>query len=137
MSKLQLTNTQQYAQAEPQELRATHEVSTPSTLHIRTLAICAVEVIQGLRSLDQIGGWVTPSVLASISTQRALRTERNTMYRDQRRVVSTPGRVVTSSPSPGIVDSAIVMHTAHRSYAVAMRFEHIRSKWRATELFVL
>lgn len=137
MTGTRLTAIRPNSTHETGEAVALGELAEPSNLHIRTLAVCAVEVIQGLRSLDQIGGWVTPGVLASITTQRALRTERNTLYRDQRRVVSTPGRVVTSVPAPGKVDSAIVMHNTHRSFAVAMRFEYIRSKWRATELFVL
>lgn len=110
--------------------------SAPSDMLIRTLALCAVEAVEGHRSIEQLGKWVTPSVLSALSEQRRLRMNRNTAYRDQRRLVASPGRLL-STQEFGAVHCSVVMHAAHRSFAVTMRLERVRQAWRATELFVL
>lgn len=109
----------------------------PSPLLVRMIALYAVETIEGLRDTNQVGSWVMPSVLETLLAQRTLRLERRTMYKQSRRIVPQPGNVVLSRPTDLAVESAVVMHVEGRSFAVAMRLEFIRSKWRATQLHVL
>lgn len=109
----------------------------PSPLLIRTIALCAVEVLEGLRNTNQLGSRVTPAVFEDLLAQRALRMERQNVYRLKQRIVPQPGNVVLSRTSDYAVESTVVMHTEPRSFAVAMRLEYIRKKWRATQLHVL
>lgn len=109
----------------------------PSPLLIRTIALCAVEVLEGLRPVTQLGGRVTPEVLESVLAQRRLRLERQAVYRMKQRIVPSPGAVVQSRPGDFSVEAVVVMHTEARSFAVALRLEYIRGRWRATQLHVL
>lgn len=115
----------------------TKPITPPSTLTLRTLALNAVEAVYGTRQLEQLSRYVTSEVYERLHMQRTLRRERNTMYRDERRIVPLPGRVVTSMPHENKVHAAVVMHTGERSFAVVIRLERIESRWRATELAIL
>lgn len=109
----------------------------PSDTHIRALALCAVQAIEGVRPIERLGKWVTGPVLTTLQQQRILRTGKNTLYRDTRQLSAAPGRILLSRAQPSVIDCAVVMHTPGRSFAVTMRFEVIRQAWRATELSVL
>ena len=121
----------------PSEHLSRPHAEVPSEMHIRTLAICAVEAVEGQRSVEQLSKWVTPEVLTSVYEQRRLRSNRQTAYRDDRRLVAAPGRILVSRNSPESVNCTVVMHAAHRSFGVTLRLEHIRQSWRATSLSVL
>ncbi|WP_217135387.1 Rv3235 family protein [Leucobacter chinensis] len=110
---------------------------TPSTLTIRTLALNAVEAVHGIRPLEQLSRYVTGEVFERLLLQRSLRRDRKAVYRDERRIVPLPGRIVSSMPHPGKIHAAVVMHTGERSFAVVLRLEKIESRWRATELAIL
>ncbi|MDA3146399.1 hypothetical protein JSO19_03295 [Leucobacter sp. UCMA 4100] len=109
----------------------------PSTLTIRTLALNAVEAIHGIRPLEQLSRYVTGEVFERLLLQRSLRRDRQAVYRDERRIVPLPGKIVSSMPHPGKIHAAVVMHTGERSFAVVLRLEKIESRWRATELAIL
>jgi hypothetical protein len=104
---------------------------------IRNLAVCAVEAIDGLRPIEQFTNWITHEVAVELAARRQLRLERNQVYRDQRRRVPSPGAVTISMPTRRAVEAAIVVTIEGRSFAVAMRLEWIRERWRATCLTVL
>lgn len=111
--------------------------SVPSTLHIRTLAVCAVEVVHGIRPIEQLARHVNGDVLDRILQQRTLRQERSQVYADTRRIVPHPGRVVSSMPHQDKLHAAVVLHSNERSFAVVLRLERIESRWRATELTIM
>lgn len=112
-------------------------LSVPSSLRIRTLALNAVEAVQGTRPLEQLARLVTSEVFEQLSQQRALRLDRNAVFNDKRRVVPIPGRVISFMPHADKVHASVVMHTENRSFAVALRLERFGQRWRATELAVL
>lgn len=118
-------------------LRAVPDIPPPDLNVVRRLAVYSYEVLDGTRAVAQLGGWITREVAEQLSTRRAARTERRTLYRDNRRSVPTPGPVHLSRPAPLVTEVTIVLRTEVRSTAVAMRLEFVRDRWRATELTVL
>lgn len=109
----------------------------PDSSFIRTIALSAVEALQGMRPLEQLSRYVTLEVFEQLSMQRTLRRDRQAIYRDYRRVVPMPGKVVRSMPNAWKVHGVVVMHTGPRSFAVVLMFELLDSRWRASQLVVL
>lgn len=108
------------------------------TVHlIRNLAVCAVEALDGVRPIEQFSAWITHEVAVALTLRRQLRQERHASYRDRRRRVPAPGAVQLSQPAAGVIEAAIVITSEGHSFAVAMRLEWLRGRWRATHLTVL
>ena len=124
--------------APPRPLRdAVREDPPLPAAAIQRLALCAAEVLDGSRAIGQLAGAITEEVAQELAARRALRTERRTLYRDERRVVPVPGPPHASAPRPGVVEAAVVLHAPGRTHAVALRFEVRRGAWRVTHLTVL
>lgn len=112
-------------------------IPAPPPQLIQRLALYAFEALEGTRAIAQLGGWVTPAVVQQLQERRAARTERRTLYHDERRIVATPGRAHIGRPLPHIIEATVVLYAQPRSCAVALRFEHCAGRWRATDLTVL
>ena len=112
-------------------------VDPPPDAFVQRLAVYAFEVLEGVRSVAQFGGWITPEVAAALKARRALRAEREALTRDRRRRTATPGRAHLSTPLPHIIEATVVLHIDSRSTVVAIRLEHRRERWRATDITVL
>lgn len=121
----------------PAEPGSDEAIPAPSAQLIQKLALYAFEALEGTRAIAQLGGWVTPEVVQHLRERRAARTERRTVYRDERRIVATPGRAHIGRPLPHVVEATVVLYAQPRSCAVALRFEHVAGRWRATDLTVL
>ncbi|WP_336659076.1 Rv3235 family protein [Leucobacter sp. USHLN153] len=113
------------------------EPAPPPNVFIQKLALIAYEVLEGRRSIGQLGAWITPEVAADLRARRALRMERECLTGDRRQRVASPGRAHSSRPAPEVVESTVVLHSEPRSTAVALRFEQRGQRWRATHLTVL
>ncbi len=113
------------------------DIPPPSPRLVQKLGLYAFEALDGTRVVAQLGGWITAEVAAQLLERRAARTERRTLYRDQRRTVPVPGRVHVNRPFPHIAEAVVVLDTGVRSTAIAIRLEFIRQRWKATELTVL
>lgn len=112
-------------------------VAPPANAFVQRLAVYAFEVLEGVRSVAQFGGWITPEVAAALRARRALRVERESLTRDRRRRIATPGRAHLCTPLPHVIEATVVLHTEVRSTVVAIRLEHRRERWRATDITVL
>lgn len=112
-------------------------VPPPPRAFVQRLAVYAFEVLEGVRSVAQFGGWITPEVAAALKARRALRAERETLTRDHRRRTVTPGRAHLCTPLPHVIEATVVLHAEARSTVVALRLEHRRERWRATDITVL
>ena len=113
------------------------EVPPPSAALVRRLAVAAFEVLDGSRAVAQLGGWITEEVARELAARRAARTERRTLYHDDRRRVPAPGRVHLCRPAPRVAEAVVVLRVGSRATAVALRLEFRRERWRATGLTVL
>lgn len=101
------------------------------------VAVFACEAVDGTRSIGALAGWITTGAARELAEYRSLNVGRRSLYRDYRRVVATVRRVRLSEPRERAVEAAVVLDTAGRSRAVALRFEAARGRWQATSITVL
>lgn len=112
-------------------------IPPPDAQLIQKIALYGYEVLDGSRTVAQLGSWITRDVAEQLRSIRAARTERRTLYRDHRRCVPVPGRVHLSQVSNHVVEATVVLRTEARATAVALRLEFFHQRWRVTVLAVL
>ncbi|MFJ6653228.1 Rv3235 family protein [Microbacterium sp. NPDC091313] len=105
---------------------------------LRNLTRGVLEVLAGVREIEQLARWVTEE------TYRALLTRANlaTRARSARGVPATrPVQAIQSVrmcvPADGVVEAVVVVVTPARTRAVAIRLEGIDRRWRASSLALL
>lgn len=108
-----------------------------STSTIQLFALYAFEIVEGSRSIAQLSRQVSATVIQKLHECRSVRTQVRSLCGDQRRVVAVPGPVHHHMPHRGAVEAAVVLRSATRSTAVALRFEFTRGRWLATDVAVL
>lgn len=103
------------------------------------LAILAVEVLEGLRNVSQLQGFVTREVLAEFRQRTALHAEHRALVGAKRRTVPQPLGMRSSRPVPTAVEAVVVLRNEARAFAVVIRLDYSsrRSMWRAGCLTVL
>ncbi|MDJ0315224.1 Rv3235 family protein [Arthrobacter sp. H35-D1] len=110
------------------------------------VAQAAVEVLSGVRSVQQLARWLDARCLSALTTRARLHAE---AYKAQtRRQSQVPGAanvhtlrhqplvhsVHCSAVSPGIFETCVVIADKTRFRAIAMRFELNRGLWKVTAL---
>jgi hypothetical protein len=116
---------------------STSELPDPRML-VENLSRSAVEILAGVRDLDQIARWVDENVYRHM-VKRVVLANRARAVKGAvaHRPTITVGTVRIDSPRDGIVEASVVINGRHRSRAVAMRLEGLDRRWRATALHVL
>lgn len=113
------------------------ELPDPAAL-IDNLASGVVEVLGGVRDLEQLGRWLSEGVYRHL-LRRSIIAARGRAARGQ--VPSRPLAMVMSKrvtrPADNVVEAAVVLHGLARTRAVAIRLEGMDGRWRATALAVL
>ena len=110
------------------------------------VAQASVEVLSGVRSVQQLARWLDAGCLSALTTRARLHAE---AYKTQsRRPSQAPGdttvrtlrhqpivhSVHCSAVSPGIFETSVVIADKTRFRAIAMRFELNRGLWKVTAL---
>lgn len=108
----------------------------PDERTVRRLALIAYEVVVGLRPLAQLTSWATATVLQTLTERQRLHANKQAHFGTQQAVLS-PGRAHLMYPCARSLEATVVLHGVHRSCAVALRFELLNSRWRASEITVL
>lgn len=103
----------------------------------QNLAMRAVEVLAGTRSLDQLNMWITEDVAQEFLLRRALHREKRAVAGERRTIPHALGSSRISRPRDGVVEAVVTIHSRVKSRAVAVRLESIDHRWRATALSVL
>lgn len=113
------------------------ELPDPRML-VENLSRSAVEILAGVRELEQIGRWVDETVYRHMLKRVVLANRaRAVKGAVATRPSITIGSVRIDSPRDGVVEAAVVVHGRHRSRVVALRLEGLDRRWRATALHVL
>ncbi|GAB2841747.1 Rv3235 family protein [Microbacterium insulae] len=117
---------------------------TPSTAlpdpqpFLRNLTRGVLEVLAGVREVDQLARWLTEDPYRKLSTRANLATRaRSARGVPARRPVHTILSVHASTPADGVVEAVVIVQGPARTRAVAMRLEGIDRRWRATSLALL
>jgi len=118
----------------PEEIAA---LPDPAPL-IPAIATLVLEVIAGARSVDQVASLVSDQVYERL---RGKVTQR---FREDAASGRPPlmpkfavGKIRTDSPSPGIIESVVLVAMQQRTRAVTIRLEPFHKRWRATSVTVL
>jgi len=120
----------------PQPTSAT-QLPDPEPL-LRSLTQGALEVLAGVREVDQLARWFSEEAYKAL----VLRSNLSARARSARGV--TPTRPVFeilslrhAAPVDGVVEAVVVVAGPGRTRAVAIRLEGLDRRWRATSLAVL
>ena len=113
------------------------ELGDPEAL-LRNLARGVLEVLAGVREIEQLARWMTEDVFRTVATRANLATRARSArgvpaVRTQHTIVS----LRQMSPADGIVEAVVIVRGPARTRAVAIRLEGIDGRWRATSLALL
>lgn len=104
---------------------------------IENLATGVIEILLGVREVQQIARWVTEPVY-ELLLGRSLTARRQRARRSERGIPGfVVGSVRTCHPADGVVEGAVVVRSGGRTRAVAVRLEGLDGGWRATAIRVL
>jgi hypothetical protein len=116
---------------------ATEDLPDPEPL-LRNLTIGVMEVLAGVREVDQLARWLGEDAFRALVT-RANLSARARSARGMPAVRPTH-RILTirhTAPADGIVEAVVVVEGPARTRAVALRLEGWDARWRATSLALL
>lgn len=129
-------------QAELAELFApqrtsTHELPDPEPL-LRNLTVGVLEVLAGVREVDQLARWLTEDPYRKLVTRANLSARaRSARGLPAKRPVHSILSIRHSSPADGVVEGVVIVRGPARTRAVALRLEGMDGRWRATSLGLL
>lgn len=108
------------------------------TQHIRFIAPAVVEIIAGVRNVDQIAAIVSEDVYLRLRERAMLaaRVRRLKTERDKRPTMLIRN-LRLSSPKPGVVEAVVLLSSAERTRAVTVRLEGRYNRWLATSIGII
>ena len=113
------------------------ELPDPEPL-LRALAICAFEVIAGVRQIEHLASWVTDDVYAHLRIRASIAARaRAVTGKVADRPLLAILHVVQVKRDDGGIDAVVVVYERHRTYAVSVCLEGLDRRWRASVLVVL
>ncbi|WP_292832264.1 Rv3235 family protein [Microbacterium sp.] len=116
---------------------STAQLPDPATL-LRNLTIGVLEVLAGVREVDQLARWLDEDayralVIRANLTARARSARGVPAARPTHRILS----IHCASPADGVVEGVVISAGPARTRAVAIRLEGWDGRWRATSLALL
>lgn len=110
------------------------EASLPDPKHVaERIALAAVEVLSGHRSVRQLQRWLAPHIYVELARSAGLQSR-------MKKLTRLPGRVMNSRvcvPKQGVCEASVVIWDMTRPRACAVRLELHRGRWRANALDVI
>jgi hypothetical protein len=119
------------------ERGATAELPDPVE-QLKYLAPAVMEVLEGVRSIAQLGNMVTEDIYQLLKSRSAAKARDR--FSNSRRIPwpnIKVSRVHHEFTRPNLVQSVILLATEKRTRAVAIRLEGRHGKWVATAITVL
>ncbi len=104
----------------------------------RNLTRGGLEVLAGVREVDQLARWLTEDPYRKLVTRSNLAARaRSARGVPAIRPVYSLLSVHHSSPADSVVEAVVVVQGAARARSVALRLEGLDGRWRATSLAIL
>lgn len=105
---------------------------------VKNLTIGVLEVLAGIRDVDQLARWLGEDAYRALVTRanlsaRARSARGVAAVRPAHRILSDR----TCAPADGVLEAVVVVAGPVRTRAVAMRLEGWDGRWRATSLALL
>ncbi|MCP2637472.1 Rv3235 family protein [Microbacterium sp. HD4P20] len=105
---------------------------------VRNLTRGVLEVLAGVREVDQLARWLTEDPYRKLVTRANLATRaRSARGMPAKRPSHAILSVRESSPADGVIEAVVIVQGPARTRAVAMRLEGMDGRWRATSLALL
>lgn len=108
---------------------------------VSSLAVVIVEILAGVRPIEQLSRWVTDSVYRDITIRATLARQNRAMTGTKpRRPSFHIGTIVaarTGTGSSSRHECVAIIHQARRCRAIAICIEFVRGRWRANSISVL
>ncbi|MFG6445085.1 Rv3235 family protein [Microbacterium sp. P06] len=116
---------------------ASHDLPAPEPL-LRNLTLGVLEVLAGVREIEQLARWLTEDAYRGLVTRANLATRARSARgvpaaRPAHRIMS----VRECRPADGVVEAVVIVGGPARTRAVAIRLEGMDRRWRATSLALL
>lgn len=118
---------------EPRPRAVPSPPTTDPTPIVENMAVAAVEVINGHRSVRQLQRWLAPHIYIALAQRAGIAARCG-------KRVSLPARVIASRtcfPTPFVCEAAVVVWDVNRPRACTIRLEIHRGRWRANALDVI
>ena len=116
---------------------ATTRLPDPNPL-IGTLAGAVLEVIAGVRDVDQLARWFTEEPYLNLVTRANLAARARSARGERARQPSySLRRVRCFFPADGVAEAVAIVVGPVRTRAIAMRLEGYDNRWRATSVAIL
>ncbi|ALE07910.1 hypothetical protein AL755_16405 [Arthrobacter sp. ERGS1:01] len=112
----------------------------------RTIALAALEVLSGVRSVQQLSRWLDIRCFNALTTRARLYAQACQVQSRHQSHADSDGNVRTlhhqpvvhsihaSAVAPGIYETNVVIADKTRFRAIAMRFEESHGTWKVTAL---
>ena len=105
---------------------------------VRNLTIGVLEVLAGVREVEQLARWLGEDAFRALVTRANLSARaRSARGVPAARPVHRIMRIRHTSPDDGIIEAVVVVAGPARTRAVALRLEGWDGRWRATSLALL
>src|SRR3546814_9635117 len=105
---------------------------------LRNLTRGVLEVLAGVREMEQLARWLTEDAYRGLLTRANLATRaRSARGVPATRPVHAILSVRTCVPADGVVEAVVIVASPARTRAVAIRLQGIDRRWRATSLALL
>lgn len=116
---------------------STAQLPDPAAL-LRNLTIGVLEVLAGVREVDQLARWLDEDAYRALVTRanltaRARSARGVSAARPAHRILS----IHCTTPADGVVEGVVISAGPARTRAVAIRLEGWDGRWRATSLALL
>ena len=116
---------------------ATTHLPDPTPL-VGTLAGAVLEVIAGVRDVDQLARWLAEEpYLTLVRRSRLASRARSARGERAKQPAYSLRRVICTSPADGVAEATAIVTGPVRTRAIAMRLEGYDNRWRATSIAVL
>jgi hypothetical protein len=121
-----------------EELEEDFDNLPDATEQLRFLAPAVVEVLAGVRGIEQLSNMLSENIYLKLR-DRAARAAR--ARSESKREISRPTFVVSNlhqeSHRPGVIQSVVLLNSSIRTRAVAIRLESRNRRWLATAVSIL
>lgn len=105
---------------------------------VGTLAGAVLEVIAGVRDVDQLARWFTEEPYLNLVMRANLAARaRSARGEAARQPVYSLRRVICFSPADSVVEATAIIVGPVRTRAIPMRLEGYDKRWRATSIAIL
>ncbi|MDQ1122924.1 Rv3235 family protein [Microbacterium trichothecenolyticum] len=115
----------------------THELP-PSETFARNVVRGVLEVLSGVREVEQLARWLSEDVYRTLSVRASLAARARSARRiTALREVHEIRNVHVFEPADGIVEATVTAAARVRTRAIALRLEGLDGRWRVTALALL